>query len=298
MSERIAATARGTAASARVVRTIADIRTTVAEARQAGARVGFVPTMGALHEGHVSLMRRARADCECVVVSIFVNPTQFNDEGDLARYPRDEARDVELAGGAGVDVVFAPDAREIYPDGFATSVTVAGVSEPLEGAHRGPAHFRGVATVVAKLFNIVTPDVAYFGQKDAQQALVVRRMVRDLDFPVRIEVCPTVREPDGLAMSSRNVRLGAGDRPKALALKAGLDAASSAILGGERRADAVVAAATAAMRARGVEPEYVAAVDAASLAPSVTMRGETLIAVAAMVGSVRLIDNCIVEVPA
>lgn len=281
-----------------VARTVAAVRAAVADARRRGARIGLVPTMGALHEGHLSLMREARRQCGFVVVSIFVNPAQFNDSADLANYPRTEARDRGLAGSVGVDLVFAPDVGEIYPDGFATSVLVTGVSEPLEGAHRGPVHFRGVATVVAKLFNIVGPDVAYFGQKDAQQALVVRRMSRDLDFPVRVEVCPTVREPDGLAMSSRNVQLGAEDRVRALALKAGLDAAAEAVDAGARDPARVVAAATAAMRRRGVEPEYVAAVDAATLAVPDVLAGEILVAIAAPVGPVRLIDNILLEVPA
>lgn len=292
------ASAPGVASSPRVLRTIADIRRAVAAARRAGRRVGFVPTMGALHEGHLSLMRRARAGCGFVVASIFVNPSQFNDAADLEQYPRDEARDVTLAGSVGVDVVFAPSAREMYPPGFATFVTVTGISEPWEGAHRGPVHFRGVATVVAKLFNIVAPDVAYFGQKDAQQALVVRRMVRDLDLPVEIEVCPTIREADGLAMSSRNVRLGPEDRARALALKSGLDAAADAIGRGERSPAAVARVASDAMRARGVEPEYVAVVDAETLSAPAVLRGETLIAVAAPVGPVRLIDNILLQVPA
>lgn len=281
----------------RVVRTIAEVRTLVAAARREGQRIGFVPTMGAFHDGHLSLMRAARAGSDLVVVSIFVNPAQFNDRADFTHYPRDEARDVALAATAGVDVLFAPDVAEMYPGGFATAVTVSGVSESLEGAHRGPVHFRGVATVVSKLFNIVMPDVAYFGQKDAQQALVIRRMVRDLDFPIRIEVCPTVREADGLAMSSRNVRLAPAERMQALALKAGLDAAEAAVSRGERRASAVVAAATEAMQARGVTPEYVAAVDAETLDVPDRLRGETLIAIAASVGPVRLIDNIVLQVP-
>lgn len=282
----------------RVARTIAELRALVADARRGGARIGFVPTMGAFHDGHLSLMRRAREECGFVVVSIFVNPAQFNEPADLANYPRDEARDLAMAGDTGVDVVFAPEPSEIYPEGFSTFVTVTGVSEPLEGMHRGPVHFRGVATVVAKLFNIVAPDVAYFGQKDAQQALVVRRMARDLDFPVRIEVCPTVREPDGLAMSSRNVRLGPEDRARALALKAGLDAAAAAVRAGTRRAAEVTDAAVAAMRRGGVEPEYVAAVDATTLENPDVLRGETLVAIAAPVGPVRLIDNILLQVPA
>ncbi|HEU5174419.1 MAG TPA: pantoate--beta-alanine ligase [Gemmatimonadaceae bacterium] len=293
------ATSSGTvAAPPRVLRTIADVRAAVAEARRAGRRIGFVPTMGALHEGHLSLMRRARSECGFVVMSIFVNPTQFNDAADLEKYPRDEAGDVAMAGDVGVDAVFAPAASEIYPAGFETSVTVTGVSEPWEGAHRGAVHFRGVATVVAKLFNIVAPDVAYFGQKDAQQALVVRRMARDLDFPVEISVCPTIREPDGLAMSSRNVRLGPADRERALALKAGLDAAEAAIVRGARTPADIVRTATAVMRARDVEPEYVAVVDAETLAEPTAVKGQTLIAVAAQVGPVRLIDNILLDVPA
>jgi pantoate--beta-alanine ligase len=291
-----AASSGTVAAPPRVLRTIADVRTVVAEARRAGRRIGFVPTMGALHEGHLSLMRRARSECGFVVMSIFVNPTQFNDASDLEKYPRDEAGDVAMAGDVGVDVVFAPAASEIYPAGFETSVTVTGVSEPWEGAHRGAVHFRGVATVVAKLFNIVAPDVAYFGQKDAQQALVVRRMARDLDFPVEISVCPTIREPDGLAMSSRNVRLGPADRERALALKAGLDAAEAAIARGARSPVDIVRTATATMRSRDVEPEYVAVVDAETLAEPAVVKGQTLIAVAAQVGPVRLIDNILLDV--
>ena len=175
--------------------------------------------MGALHDGHLSLIRRARATCDEVVVSLFVNPAQFNEASDLAAYPRDEARDGALAAEAGVDLLFAPALAEVYPPGFATTVHVGGVTETLEGEHRGVAHFDGVATVVTKLLNMVGPDVAFFGQKDAQQALVIRRLVRDLDLPVRIEVCPTVREADGLALSSRNVHLRGADRERALALR-------------------------------------------------------------------------------
>jgi pantoate--beta-alanine ligase len=229
-------------------------------------------------------------------VSLFVNPAQFNDARDLDAYPRDERRDADMASGAGVDILFAPDVAEIYPRGFATSVTVSGVSEPLEGAARGAGHFAGVATVVSKLFNIVQPTTAYFGQKDAQQALVVRKLVRDLDIPIRVEVCPTVREPDGLAMSSRNVRLGASDRQRALALRAGLDAALAAIRAGERRSTAVEEAGRAAMTARGVEPEYFAAVAADSVLSFDTLQGEILLAVAARVGDVRLIDNELVDI--
>ena len=280
-----------------VVHAIDAVREAVGEARRAGATVGFVPTMGAFHEGHLSLMRRARAECGFVVVSVFVNPAQFNEAKDFEGYPRDEGRDAAMAREEGVDLFFAPAPAAMYPAGFATSVQVSGVTEPLEGVQRGPVHFRGVATVVTKLFNIVQPDVAYFGQKDAQQALVVRRMVRDLDFPVRIEVCPTVREADGLAMSSRNVRLSTEERAQALALKRGLDAAALAIAGGASRPADAEGAGIREMRSAGVEPEYFAVVDTETLeAPQSLVAGrELLVAVAARVGPVRLIDNVLVR---
>jgi pantoate--beta-alanine ligase len=254
--------------------------------------------MGFFHDGHRSLMHRARAECAVVVVSSFVNPTQFNEPSDLDAYPRDEARDVAIARDEGVDLLFAPAAAEMYPPDFTTTVVVHGVSEPLEGAARGPGHFRGVATVVAKLFNIVRPDVAYFGQKDAQQALVIRRLVRDLDFPLRVIVCPTVRERDGLAMSSRNVRLAPAARAQALALRRGLEAAVGRIAGGERSPKTVEDAARSAMTRLGVEPEYLVVVSAETLAPVPIVAGELLVAVAARVGGVRLIDNELVRAPA
>ncbi|HEY3435529.1 MAG TPA: pantoate--beta-alanine ligase, partial [Solirubrobacterales bacterium] len=204
-----------------VLRTKAELRAAVTAAKRAGERVGLVPTMGYLHEGHLSLIRAARAESDLVVMSLFVNPTQFGPGEDLDRYPRDEERDLALAGEAGADIVFAPDVEEVYAGDATTAVEVTG---PLTGVldgdpgRRGPEHFRGVTTVVAKLSNIVDPDVAYFGQKDAQQAVVIRRMARDLDFPVRIQVMPTVREPDGLAMSSRNAYLEPADRERATAL--------------------------------------------------------------------------------
>lgn len=280
-----------------VVRSIHAVREAVGAARRAGATIGFVPTMGAFHEGHLSLMRRARAECGFVVVSVFVNPTQFNEAKDFEGYPRDEARDAAMARAEGTDLLFAPSPEVMYPPGFATRVELSGVTEPLEGAQRGPLHFRGVATVVSKLFNIVQPDVAYFGQKDAQQALVVRRMVQDLDFPLRVTVCPTVREADGLAMSSRNVRLSAGERVQALALKRGLDAAAAAVGAGVRERERVERAGRNAMREAGVDAEYFAAVDASTLQPADPLRGELLLAVAARVGPVRLIDNLLLTVP-
>jgi pantoate--beta-alanine ligase len=280
----------------KIVRRIAELRELLASQRAADRTIGFVPTMGAFHDGHLSLMRRARIDCDVVVVSLFVNPTQFNDTRDLDAYPREEKRDAGMASAERVDILFAPSAVEMYPHGFATTVSVGGVSEPLEGAARGPAHFAGVATVVVKLFNIVQPTAAYFGQKDAQQALVVRKLVRDLDFRIRIEVCPTVREADGLAMSSRNIRLSPEDRHRALALRAGLDAAVAAIESGERRSSKVEQLGRDAMRARNVEPEYFAAVAADSVLPFDTLQGDILLAVAARVGDVRLIDNELVHI--
>lgn len=281
----------------RIVRDIAEMRSVLEGARRKGAPIGLVPTMGFFHEGHLSLMRRARSECAVVVVSLFVNPTQFNDAADLDAYPRDEARDAAIAQSAGVDYLFAPNAAAMYLPGASTAVVVNGVSERLEGESRGLEHFRGVATVVAKLFNIVQPTVAYFGQKDAQQALVVRRMARDLDFPLRIEVCPTVREPDGLAMSSRNVRLTTAARTQALALRRGLDAAVAAVAGGERDGSRVEARGREAMKSLGVDAEYFAVVSAETLAPVRPLSGEILLAVAARVGGVRLIDNDLVAAP-
>ena len=281
----------------RIVRTVDELREALDPRRREGARIGLVPTMGYFHEGHLSLMRRAREASDVVVVSLFVNPTQFNDQADLEAYPRDEARDAAMAQSVGVDLLYAPNATEMYAHDAGTTVTVGGVSETMEGESRGPGHFRGVATVVAKLFNIVQPTVAYFGQKDAQQALVIRRMVRDLNFPLRIEVCPTVREIDGLAMSSRNVRLSATARAQALALKHGLDAAAAAVTRGERNPATVEQRGREAMKGFRVDPEYFAVVSADTLAPMRSLSGEILIAVAAKVGGVRLIDNQLVDAP-
>ncbi len=280
-----------------VVRSIAELRRTVAEAKREGRRVGLVPTMGAFHDGHVSLMRRAAAECGLVIVSLFVNPTQFNETSDLDRYPRDEMRDRAMAADAGVHVLFAPPVEEVYPGGFATTVEVAGISAPLEGVVRGPKHFRGVATVVAKLLGMTQPNTAYFGQKDAQQALLIRRMVRDLDIPVHIVVCPTVREADGLAMSSRNVLLDRASRDRAPALHASLAEVARAVAHGARDAPAALAAGRAILSRAGIEPEYFAAVSTSTLAPVAAIEGETLIALAARFGDVRLIDNILVSPP-
>jgi pantoate--beta-alanine ligase len=276
-------------------RSVAELREELAPARRDGRSIGLVPTMGFFHEGHVALMREARAANDVVVVSLFVNPAQFGPGEDLEAYPRDEARDLAMAGGAGVDLVFAPPVSEVYPPGFSTSVSVAGLTEVLDGepSRRGRGHFDGVTTVVTKLFNMVQPDRAYFGQKDAQQALVIQRLVRDLDIPVQIEVVPTVREPDGLALSSRNVYLSAGERERALALNRALRAAEQQVADGHRDAAAVLAAARRELDARGVEPEYLELRSADDLSPSERVDGRTLLAVAAHVGRARLIDNTV-----
>ncbi len=274
-----------------ILRTVRDLRAELQAARQAGHSVGLVPTMGALHEGHLSLIRRAREQCEIVVVSIFVNPSQFDRQADLERYPRQESRDAALAREAGADLLFAPSVEEVYPPEFATQVQVLGLTDRLEGAMRGPEHFRGVTTVVAKLFGMVQPDVAFFGQKDFQQTVVIRRLVADLNLPVRIEVGPTVRDADGLALSSRNALLGAEERERARALCAGLGAAASLAADGERAAAALLDAARAAMLGFAVEPEYLTLVDPDTLEPVSQLREPALLAVAAHVGSVHLIDN-------
>ena len=282
----------------KIVRTKTDLRAALAVARHEGRSIGLVPTMGCLHEGHLSLVRAARERCEVVVVSLFVNPAQFGAGEDLTAYPSDEARDARLLEAEGVDLLYAPPVEEVYPDGFATAVEVGGLTEVLCGdpAHRGAEHFRGVTTVVAKLFNAVMPEVSFFGQKDAQQAVVVERMARDLDFPVEIAVLPTVREPDGLAMSSRNVYLSPDDRRRAAVLRRALEAAERA----EATSGAPVAAALDAARVvlarAGIEPEYLEARDAESLGEVETFNGRpVLVALAARVGRARLIDNTTIE---
>jgi pantoate--beta-alanine ligase len=277
----------------KTVRTNAEMRAARKDAR---GTVGLVPTMGAFHAGHHSLIRAARERCDTVVVSLFVNPAQFNEAADLAAYPRSEERDAAEAEELGADVLYAPAVEEVYPPGFATSVRVEGLSEVLEGAERGPGHFAGVCTVVTKLFNVVQPDLAFFGQKDAQQVAVLRRMVRDLDLPVELAIMPTVREPDGLALSSRNVRLSPDERTRALSLSRALHAAETAAAGGERDARAIERAARGALN--GVEPEYLALVDPDSFQPITTVDGRVLVAVAARIGATRLIDNIIVHTAA
>jgi pantoate--beta-alanine ligase len=273
-----------------------DLRDALAWPRRTGYSIGLVPTMGYLHEGHLSLLRAAVSRCDVVVMSLFVNPTQFRPGEDLERYPRDEERDLALAAEAGVDIVYAPPVDEVYPEGFSTYVEVEGLTEVLCGDpdRRGPEHFRGVTTVVAKLFNTVQPDVAYFGQKDAQQAAAVRRMARDLDFPVRVEVLPTVREEDGLAMSSRNAYLTAEERERATVLSRALRTAEQTTLD-----DSLAAGLDAARReldAAGIEPEYLEARDPDEMTPVAELNGRpVLVAVAAQVGAARLIDNVLIR---
>lgn len=277
----------------RVVRTLAEMRQ--ARAGLQGS-VGLVPTMGYLHEGHLSLVRRARAECQHVVVSIFVNPTQFGPHEDYQRYPRDEARDLALLEREGADLVFVPSAEEMYPRGFCTWVEVRGpLTERLEGASR-PGHFRGVATVVLKLFNLVQPHRAYFGEKDAQQLRVVQRMVSDLDVPVEIVPCPTVREPDGLAMSSRNVYLSAQERGQALALYRCLELARRLIVDeGMRDAAAVRGHLEEFLgRAPGVQLDYVSLSHPDTLEEVERIDGPVLVLLAARVGPARLIDNALI----
>jgi pantoate--beta-alanine ligase len=275
----------------RTIRTVAELRAELADAPRP---IGLVPTMGFFHDGHLSLMRAARAANNTVVVSLFVNPAQFGPNEDLHAYPRDEARDLALAEAEGVDIVFAPSTDEVYPAGFDASVDVGGLTEPLDGAAR-PGHFKGVTTIVTKLFNIVGADAAYFGQKDAQQALVIQKLVRDLNMPVRIEVCPTVRESDGLAMSSRNAYLTDDERIRAAALSRALRAAERTVADGVVDADAVIAAARQELDEAGIEPEYLELRSVSDLTPAERVNGSTLLAVAARVGRARLIDNTMLK---
>jgi pantoate--beta-alanine ligase len=283
--------------AAPALRTKAELRSALEPARRQGQTIGLVPTMGCLHEGHLSLIHAASAECDLVVMSLFVNPTQFGPGEDLDRYPRDEERDLRLAAEAGADLVFAPGVSEVYAADAATAVEVSGrLTNVLDGdpSRRGPEHFRGVTTVVAKLFNVAAPDVAYFGQKDAQQALVIRRMVRDLDFPVRIEVLPTVREDGGLAMSSRNAYLEPADRERATALSRALVAAEREARNGSLAEG--LAAARAELAAAAIEPEYLESRDAETLEPVAELGSRpVLLAVAARVGAARLIDNVLIQ---
>ncbi|NLX20657.1 MAG: pantoate--beta-alanine ligase [Phycisphaerae bacterium] len=277
--------------------TIAELRAELGQARRAGRRIGLVPTMGALHAGHRSLIRAARGQCEVVVVSIFVNPTQFGPAEDFERYPRPLEKDLDACRAEGVDVAFCPSVEEVYPAGEVTRVTVSRLTEVLCGPCR-PGHFEGVTTVVAKLINMVQPDVMYLGQKDAQQAVVLGRMVRDLRLPVDVVVCPTVREPDGLALSSRNAYLDAAQRRQATSLYAALTAARERIERGER--DSAVLVEGMRRRIEGAGPcviEYISIVDAEDLSARSRLSGRCLMALAVRIGATRLIDNVVLDVP-
>jgi len=279
-----------------VCRTVNEVRAAVRQHRERGARIGFVPTMGYFHEGHLSLMRRARAECGAVVVSIFVNPLQFGPREDLAEYPRDLERDLRMAREVGVDVVFVPAEEEMYPPGYCTYVEVLGLTEKLCGLSR-PGHFRGVTTVVAKLFNIVQPDVAYFGQKDAQQAVVIQRMVRDLNMPLEVVVLPTVREADGLAMSSRNVYLSPEERQAALVIPRSLARAVEAVKGGERNVGVLREMVRGMIAAEPrAQIDYVEIYGWPDLEPLTVLTDRALLAVAVRFGRARLIDNVVLEV--
>lgn len=275
----------------RLVTTVDELREAIRSARQAGKRIGFVPTMGYLHAGHRTLMTTARAETDFVVVSIFVNPMQFGPNEDLGRYPRDLERDTALCASVPVDLLFHPDVAEVYPEGFQTKVMIGGLTEVLCGASR-PGHFDGVATVVTKLFNLVQPDVAYFGQKDAQQVAVIQRLVRDLNLPIDIRPVPIVRDADGLALSSRNTYLSPAEREAALVLSRTLLWAQAQVKAGERD----LAALRAAMGARiEAEPlariDYVEIVDPLTLQPVERLAGQALAALAVRIGATRLIDN-------
>ena len=260
-----------------------------------GGKLGFVPTMGYLHEGHISLARLAKAGCDSVAVSIFVNPTQFGPNEDLSRYPRDLERDLHLLEDAGVDLVWTPTSEIMYPAGFQTWVEVEQMTRPLEGAQR-PGHFRGVTTIVAKLFNAIQPTKAYFGQKDAQQAAVIRQMTKDLNFPIQIVVCPTLREPDGLAMSSRNVYLDAEQRKAAAVLYRSLSAAKAAYEQGERDAETLRATMKAALASEPLaQMQYVSCADYDTLQELEKVNRKTLLSMAVFFGKTRLIDNFVLE---
>jgi pantoate--beta-alanine ligase len=277
-----------------VIHDLAEMRDYVRSARVRGAAVGVVPTMGALHEGHLTLVDACRRECEVVIVTIFVNPTQFGPSEDFARYPRTLEADVALLAKRGADVVFAPETTAMYGPQHATKVEVAGPALPLEGAFR-PTHFSGVATIVLKLFNVVPADRAYFGRKDYQQVLVVRRMIADLDVPVEIVTCPIARDSDGLAMSSRNVYLSAAERERALSLSRALRQASAMVDNGERDVKEIVATMCKTLEAADVALDYVAICHAETLAPLERVSAPAVALVAGRVGSTRLIDNEVLD---
>ncbi len=275
----------------RIVRTVKSLRACIKKAKSRHQTVGFVPTMGALHDGHLSLIRRCRKENDLAVISLFVNPKQFGPQEDFAAYPRPEKKDKLLAKKEKIDIMFYPSGKEMYPSGFLTTIEVERLTEHLCGAAR-PGHFRGVATVVGKLLNMVAPDRLYLGQKYAQQAAVITQMVKDLNFPVTVKVCPTVREPDGLAMSSRNVYLSARQRQEAAVLFRSLQQAKKEILSGERRASHVVRRMRQTIKTHSSGTiDYIACVNADSLIPLEQLTGDVLIALAVKFGRTRLIDN-------
>jgi len=279
-----------------VINTIEKVRVIIAGAKSAGKSVGFVPTMGALHEGHFSLIRAARQQCGFVVVSIFVNPTQFGPGEDIDKYPRPFDADIKACRDLGVDVVFAPSVEQMYPQKNLTWVNVEKLSEPLCGRSR-PGHFRGVAAVCAKLFNIVQPDIAFFGQKDAQQAIIVQRMVADLNMPLKIVVCPTIREIDGLAMSSRNRYLTPKGRKDAVLLYAALQKAGVFIAAGQRKSSELISEMEKILKiSRQIKIEYISIVDVRTLNELDEVKGKVLIALAVKIGQARFIDNIVVDV--
>jgi pantoate--beta-alanine ligase len=277
----------------KTVKELSLLRALVREARAQGKSIGLVPTMGALHDGHLSLVRLARKSCGFTVVSIFVNPLQFSPGEDFERYPRREAEDAAILETAGVDVLYIPDAKELYPPDFSTAIEVGGVSEGQEGAAR-PGHFRGVATVVAKFFLRVQPDAAFFGRKDLQQVAVIRRMTRDLDFPIRIEVGPTVREPDGLALSSRNAYLSVDERRKASGLPRALFAARSRAAAGTAEARELERETREELERAGLAVDYVEVADPETMRRMDRAAGGTALAAAVRVGKARLIDNVLI----
>ncbi len=278
-----------------IVKTIEKLRKIIKRAKSAGKKIGFVPTMGALHEGHFSLIKAAKKQTDFVVVSIFVNPTQFGPGEDLAKYPRPFGKDANACKKLGVNVVFAPSAKEIYPEENITWVNVEKLSASLCGKSR-PGHFRGVATVCSKLFNIVSPDVAFFGQKDAQQAIVIKRMAADLNMPLKIVVCPTVREPDGLAKSSRNAYLKPKERKDAALLYAALEEAEFFIRAGQRKSETLISEMKKILKISAlVKIDYIKIVDAETLEEVRLAKGKVLIALAVKIGTTRLIDNIVVN---
>ncbi|OUM89681.1 MAG: pantoate--beta-alanine ligase [Bacillus thermozeamaize] len=279
-----------------VITTIEALRSRLAQERQAGKQIGLVPTMGYLHAGHLSLIRKAREECDCVVMSLFVNPLQFGENEDFDRYPRDFERDRTMAEEAGVDLLFYPSVEEMYPRRILTTVHVAGLTERLCGRSR-PGHFDGVATVVSKLFHIVCPDRAYFGQKDAQQLAVIERMVEDLNIPVKVVGCPIIREPDGLAMSSRNVYLTPEERKAAPTLYQALQEGERLIRGGERNPNVVLQTVRQQIeRAKVFRLDYLELLSYPDLEPLDAIGGKVILAVAAWLGRTRLIDNTIIEI--